>query len=307
MINTSVPGSSCLARYVRRAFLLIAAALSSVPCHSRAASISLGQAADFVILGLENGTVTINSATSIIGNVGYSAGVVSTTNQKVDTFTGTVFVHSTATFSYTAATFVPSGGFMYGPGAVDTKLNQANIDALSASSMAAALAPTHVLPPLGDNDNVVINSLGAVNVVSLPSLDYKEDVMELVSRPGFTDTFIINVAGNFEMDASEIKLTGLSPGNVLFNFPNASTIDINKAENIFRGTILAPVGDVEYHNPATFTGAIIAKYIDVHSDFNISNDPFIPPPIGNIPEPATWVLVAMGILGALTRRQLRAF
>src|SRR5438046_8567249 len=36
---------------------------------------SLGEAANFVVLGLANGDVSINSATSITGNVGYSAGV----------------------------------------------------------------------------------------------------------------------------------------------------------------------------------------------------------------------------------------
>ncbi len=260
-----------------------------------AGSINLGQAANFVVLGLENGTVIINSATSITGDVGYSDGVVSNTNQKVDSFVGTAYVHSGATFNHTMATYDPSGGIQTGPGVVDDLLDQANADALAASAAAAALGPpTHVLGELGDNDNVVVNSVGTMNIVSLTSLDYKEDVFEISGGPN--DFFFINVSGNFEMDNSQIVLSGVAPSHVLWNFPNASTIDINKEGNVFRGTILAPVGSVEYHNPATFEGAIIAKDIDLHSDFNITH-------VGFVPEPSSLVLVIFGVATSLGLRQ----
>ena len=262
----------------------------------------LGAAEEFVILGLGgdlnvHGELIINSATSIIGRVGYGAYIDSTTNKKVDLFEGEALVHSKANFSYTPATFNPTGGILTGP-AVDAKLDQATADALAASAMFAGMAATHTLPALGDDDSVTVVSTGAVNVISLPSLNYKSDTLTIESRPGFEDCFVFNVAGDFKFAQSNIVLTGTRPSYVLFNFldPDAS-ISIYKAESVFYGTILAPGStvDVEYHNPATFEGAIIAYNINLHSDFNIKHESFVP-------EPSTLLLACVGGLAALKRR-----
>src|SRR6185503_445428 len=120
--------------------------------------VNLGAAGYFAILGLadhnctgcQDASITINSATTINGNVGYGAGTTSGTNQKVGTFNGTALVSSTAAFTDTSATFQPTGGILTGsavPGiggfpTVDALLNQANADALAASTAAAALPTT---------------------------------------------------------------------------------------------------------------------------------------------------------------------
>ena len=277
--------------------LLLIQALALYPAIS-AASLLQGEAANFTILGLEGGSVIINSATSIDGNVGYGKNVTSGTNQKVDSFTGSAYVHSTASFTYTPATYAPSGGLTIG-GSADSLLEQANVDALATASSLAGLAPTVNLGALGDNDSRVLKSGGALNVFSLDSLTYKEDTLELVSRPGFDDQFVFNVAGDFNFDNSEIKLTDVSVENVVFNFLNASAINIGKAGSIFLGAILAPAGDVDYHNPATFIGSIIAKDINLHSDFNMAG-----PEVSEIPVPGALVLFLSGLLGlAFARRK----
>ncbi len=267
------------------ASVLMLSALAGLGAAAHAAApVTLGAAGSYAVLGLENGTVSINSSTSIIGSVGYCGSVTSATNQKVETFIGAADVHSTATFTYTPATFAPSLGIHIGT--MDATLNQAHDDAVAASAAIAAMPPTHVLGALGDNDNVVINSVGPVNVISLTSLNYNSDHLDLVSRPGQHDLFLFNVSGSFDFSNSAIYLTGIGAGQVLFNFPNASAITLNKAGNLFRGTILAPLGSVEYHNPAVFEGAIIARTITLHSDFNMT---FVPFDSGTTPiEPATW-------------------
>ncbi len=280
-----------------------------------AVSVGLGAAADFAVLVTNGGTLTINSATTLIGDVGYSRDSTSATNQKVTTFTGGVFVHSTANFSYTAATFDPSEGFHYGSSdpAVDLKLDSANADALAASATIALLSPTHTetgaggtvaLGALLDRD-VVINRVAPVNVINLSSIDLNSDTLILVGEPN--DLFLFNVASTLQWSDSRLILEGgVSSAGVLFNFPNGAggpTAVINKSGTVWRGTILAPGGSVIYHNPADFEGEIIAKNIDLHSEFNLTASP-----LTIIPEPATTLLVGSGIVfgsGILLRRRMK--
>ncbi|MGE5621137.1 MAG: SdrD B-like domain-containing protein [archaeon] len=226
----------------------------------------LGLAARYGVLGLDNGTVIINSATNLIAWVGYSDGVTSTTNQKVDNFIGKVEVHTGATFNYTPATFNPSLG-IYTTG-YDDSLDIANSDALYASNNFAAMTPDVTYGSV--TSSMTINRTDNVTVVQMGSLNYNSQTLTLAGQAGQDDAFVINVLGNFTFADSKIQLVNVRPERVVFNFPNASSIDLYKATNVFYGTILAPTGSVIYHNPATFEGAIIAKNINLHSDFNLT-------------------------------------
>jgi choice-of-anchor A domain-containing protein len=264
---------------------------------------NLGAAGTYTILALEGGSLSINSATSITGDVGIGKNVTTATAQKVDTFIGTAFVHSTSSASFLAnykpATFAPSGGIQFGPGAVDTALEQANADALSASSAAAGLGSSTALGAVTTNMTLV--STGILNVYSMTSLDYNSDTLTLQSRVGFDDFFVINVLGDFDFSQSTVALTnGTTQDHVLFNFPNAVAIDINKSTSVFNGTILAPTSAIIYHNPATFNGQIISSDITLHSDFNIAGPPSGG---GGIPEPATLGVLMLGGMGLLVRRR----
>ena len=231
----------------------------------------------FGLLGLENGTFTINSSRNLIANVGYSKAVTSNTNQKIDNFTGGAYVHSqVSSFVYTAATYQPTEGIFRNNAATDAILDQANANAIAASALYASYAPDVVLGNV--TTNRTITRVAINTVVQMTSLDYNSNILNLVGTAGADDGFIINVSGSFDFSQSEIRLTNVRPERVIFNFPNASAITINKAANIFNGTVLAPVGSVIYHNPAVFNGAIIAKNIAVHSDFNLTQKPFC---IGN--------------------------
>jgi len=260
----------------------------------------LGHATEFAMLGLPNGSVTISEGTNVFGDFGYAAGVVSTTNQKVPVgtiFDSTVYVDSTAVFDYTQKNFLPSGGIVIG-GAADAKLALASADAISASAEAAALTPVTNLGVLGDDDNRTLNSTGSMNVFSITSLNYNYDWMQL--NGGLNDYFIFNVLGNFDFSGSEIRLSGVTPDHILWNFPNASSILVNKDVSKFYGTILAPTGTVNYHNPGTFGGAIIAKTIYLHSAFNLTNRPFAP-----VPEPSALLLALLGGVSAFGGRLIR--
>src|SRR5437868_5484871 len=79
------------------------------------------------LLGMNGGVFTINSGTNLIADVGYSSGVTSNTNQKIDHFTGTAYVHSNvSSFVYTAATYQPTGGIVRNDSTADASLDAAN-------------------------------------------------------------------------------------------------------------------------------------------------------------------------------------
>ena len=223
----------------------------------------------FGILALNGGSLTINSSRNLIGDVGYSSQVISNTNQKIDNFTGTAYVHSqVSSFIYTAATYQPTGGIIRNDPGVDAALNQFNDNAIVWSSNYAGMTPNYTYGAV--TNNLAINRVGPSTVVRMNSMDLNSKTLTLNGTAGGDDGFVINVLGNFDFSQSVMVLNNVRPERVIFNFPNASFITLNKAANVFRGTILAPYGNVIYHNPASFEGSIIARNIAVHSDFNLT-------------------------------------
>ena len=108
---------------------------------------------------------------------------------------------------------------------------------------------------------------------------------------------------NFSWAQSQTILNGVSADQVVFYFVNATTspaIDVNKSSTDFSGTIFAPTSSVIYHNPATFTGRIIAENIDVHSDFNITTPP------SAVPEPSYVPFLCIGFAAIVVLRRRRS-
>lgn len=130
----------------------------------------------------------------------------------------------------------------------------------------------------------------------------------LTLNGGSNDWFVFRAGGIGNAWAqSDTILNGVDPNHVLFYLTSADTAHdamiVNKSTTIFDGTIFAPDGRVEYHNPATFDGRIIAKSIYVHSDFNIAN------PVSAVPEPESYamLLLSLGFLGLMARRRKDKF
>lgn len=223
----------------------------------------------FGVLALNGGSLTINSSRSLIADVGYSSGVTSNINQKIDQFTGGAYVHSQVnSFIYTAATYQPTEGIIRNNPYYDNLMDQYNLNAVGLSANFNDYPADYSFGAV--TTNKTINSVGPTTVVKMASLDYNSNTLTLNGTVGGDDGFIINVTGNFDFSQSKMVLNNVRPERVIFNFPNPSSILINKASNIFKGTILAPTGNVIYHNPASFEGSIIARNIALHSDFNLT-------------------------------------
>jgi uncharacterized repeat protein (TIGR01451 family) len=228
-----------------------------------ARDIGLGRAGEFGIFVINGGELIMNSS-NVWGDVAIGPRVDAKALQKTNIRDGAFHFHSGTTRSVSEKDFLVQGGFQ------PRDLAGAQADANTASSAFAAMTPTE---SLGDvTRSVTLTGNGGLNVIGINSLTYKSRVLEL--RGGANDVFVINVAGHFEFAQSEIRLTGVTPGQVVFNFPTAgNTILLYKAENIIQGTFLAPQRDVNYHNPAVFNGAIVARGLNIHSMGNLRHVP----------------------------------
>jgi hypothetical protein len=229
----------------------------------------LGAAGQFAVLGINGGVVDLNGS-SVVGDVGLGPRETSTLQKA--TVTGRFIYDPTATADLSRL----NKNVSVSGGVAASDLSQAAADANAASSADAALPPTQTL---GDvTASVTLAGNGGTNVVSLRSLTYSSGG-SLTLRGGANDVFVVNVAGGFTFYRGQIRLVGgVTADHVLFNFPTAGPlIDLSKSADVIYGTFLAPHRSVNYHDPAFFHGAVIARGISIHSNGDLNFAGFNPP------------------------------
>ena len=248
--------------------------LSCEVLEDRAQPVTLGAASSFGVLSINGGHLILNSS-HLVGNVGLGPNGTSTL-QKTD-ITGQFIGDPSAQvdLSKTAKDFLVSGGITF------ESLSQAQADANAASASYAALAPTQSFGNL--TTSITITATQSTNVITIDSLAYNSKTLTF---SGTADQlFVVNVAGGFTFADSKIVLTGgVTADHVIFNFPTAGpTIQLYKSTNVVNGTFLAPNRSLIYHNPASFTGALIAQNLNIHSNANLTAAPFtgLPPSEGS--------------------------
>ena len=182
----------------------VALTVSSGP----AASIDLGEAGQFAVLGLTGAKITMdNENPGVIGQVG----IGSNGEQELKTgFISGQLLTNANVDKKSSETAVQGGS-------LTTDLSTAVNDAIQTASNASRLATTQ---SFGDiKASQTINANGQLTVVSVNKIELK-DGNTLTLRGGSGDQYVVNIADSLKLEkSSAIRLEGgLQPGNVLFNF-----------------------------------------------------------------------------------------
>jgi len=236
----------------RDSFCKVAVAAASAALMAASVSaqtVSLGEAADFCVLGLDAVKLSMtNPQTSVSGNVGLGpAGIQNFSDGFIG---GTFTVDPTADNS-------KSNNVVIAGGTLSADLSGAVADARAASFAASALAPTQTFGAVKDALTIVGN--GGLNVISIESISFSGATDKLTLDGGPSDLFIVNVSGSVKLShkLSRIQVGGgVSESRVLFNLTAAhEPLTISGGATI-AGTYLAPNGGVRL-SPAVVIGGVI--------------------------------------------------
>ena len=257
----------------------------------------LGAAAKFTMLALQGGYLQIHDNSELLGNVGYSAGTSNNECSKVGgsngPFVGTIYAATGVNInqSSTCLNPGPTGGVLQSA-ASTALLAQANTDANNAFAFYNSLPADVTLGTAGDVQNFN-NSAGTDNifVADITTVNVNGSPWTLTGHPDGDDIFVFRISGSFDWSHGVVVPVNVRPERILWLFTNPAGgqhVLLNKDDNVFLGTILSPYDTlIEYHNPATFHGAIIAYKIYIHSASKISGFPFEVFDFGDAPDTGT--------------------
>ncbi len=243
-----------------------------------------------------NGSITLSAANSTYT----SSDASSPTNIYV---TPTTTVHDPSYFNTPKTTGAPATPLdVYG----------SSTDIINASKSLSALTGATNISSSGGTITITLTKNG-MNVIDLSMLNGSTITgINIVNAAGVTPTgLIINVAGdNLNFNGGSYNLGSLNDGQVLFNFGNATSI--NMGSLAFNGTLLAPLATVDFTS-GQLNGALIAN--NYYGPGELHSDPFtdtLPTYVATggttvaTPEPGTVALFGTGliVLAFASRRRM---
>jgi SdrD B-like domain/Ice-binding-like len=202
----------------------------------------LGAASQFAVLGLQSTSVAHVRAV-VSGDEAVSRGG-SLSNGAGSSITGDVFEFAKKEYSGKGAL----GGTLHIDSAL---LKQADADAASAATAAAALKPTQTLGTI--KKAMTVNGNGGLNVISI-----RGDVKASLTLSGSAnDVFVVNVSGNLDLASNAVLGLGgaVTADHVLYNFTGRRGTVLARDRTVVNGTLLAPHYNVEVDG--TLNGEVV--------------------------------------------------
>lgn len=283
----------------------VALLLTAAVPRSEASSLSLGLAANYAVLDYNSGsTFLFNGSTEVAGDVAMAQ------NTKINfvkpaVINGTLYEDSGVTGT--------NNGITITGGTKSASLATAVSEASSASTTAKGLTATGTIAGgsvsvTNPGNSVTFNGVAGQNVVDLTNFTLNGGGTFTIHGTS-SETFIINVSGNFTVPDGKIVLTGgVTANNVLFNITGTgATVTMGGPSSEVLGTILAPSRAVSLSD-GTLIGAVISgSNISITGDTSVIQDSFSSSSSA-VPEPAGFVLAGFACvfgLGTAAYRKLR--
>jgi hypothetical protein len=207
----------------------------------------------FSILGLQGANIQLSSGPlQVNGNVGIgSMGLVHLSGGA--TLLGALYADP-------LATILVDGGSAFGGGTNIISFAAIQNAAIAENTAAALLTPTQTFPNGIQTATTIIGN-GGQNVIAVNGQLHLSSGQNLTISGGPSDTFIFNFAqgAGFQLDGgASIILNGVSPNNVLFNFPGTGQQIQTSGNAHTAGIFLAPYESIQInggvHNSLFISG-----------------------------------------------------
>lgn len=196
-----------------------------------------------------------------------------------------------------------NGSSRVGTGSIDFAAEAAALSYASSTLAGTAANGTTLFQYGGLN----FTGTNAINIFTVSGADLASTTNFNVNAPAGS-LVIFNISGITDQFSGGINLTGIGASNVLYNFFQATTLNLNNIG--VQGTILAPNATLNFNN-GNVDGQVLVKNVASNGQISISNTRYagtLPAPTAAVPEPGTWAMMitGFGIIGFSMRRRRRA-
>jgi hypothetical protein len=283
------PGRVNLVLMKTRIFLLPAIGLFLCQSLSQAASIDLGAAGNYAVLGLDGATTNLSSGPlRINGNVGAAD------NSQLN-FSGGGAINGRV--DYSSSSSLNTGGNTITGGTHEINFSPVEQAVQNLVNYANSLSSTQAFSSI--TSPMTLTSTGPQNVIAIAH-DIHLSGGNLTLNGSASDVFIFQISGTMELSGNtNIVLTGgLTPNNVLWDFIGFGSQFQTSGQSDTAGIFLAPDRDININGGIHNSEFISGTRLSFQSN----------PVVNQVPEASTVSLLILGmIVGGLTlRRRLSA-